>query len=331
MRNTTWVWLLLLATVAGACTSTATPEASGSPASTVSSTATAPMATPTATVPTSAAPSPSPPPVSSTVGPVPDTPVGPDIAGELALLDITQVGTGTTEQGFFTEGAYSFIQVFGADGAPISGNVFTDLVVATLIPVAVGPIRVVAFQRGCVAVCPGTGNLDVLDPPRITCDSEIDAGASEIVRLVVDARSCSIHIVRVPFATPSRCLPDELEIDISSQETDEGGTGIVVVVTSEADEPCEVATDIRMEVIGAGNQLDSDQNPQDAQLGPYTLFPRHSLAIETEWKNSCGDYAAPTLTLASELSGQQIFRSTGFRPIREVSNRLPPAASQGRL
>ena len=209
-----------------------------------------------------------------------------------ALLDITQVNTGSGALRLFTEGAYSFIQVFDTNGALVGEDVFAGSVGATQIPVAPGSVRIVAFRRGCPGYCPGIDNLDVLDPPWISCEAEIDVDPGEMVRLVIEAQACDINKVSVPFATPRRCLPTEVTIKISSQEAGTGVTGISTAVTNQADEPCEVDTDIRLEVIGAGRTLSAEENPQTAQLGAYTLFPGHKIVIETEWKNSCGDYSS---------------------------------------
>ena len=210
-----------------------------------------------------------------------------------ALLDIAQYG-----HGFFTEGAFSFIEVSRGEGGPIAEGVFgpTEPIVLQ-IPVAEGPVKIRAFQRGCPGSCPSVENLSGLDPIGMECDSTFDLAVGELARVVIDGRRCQISRIEIPPTTPRRCLPDEVALSIETDDQPDGALAITTNVKNESAELCEVVLDEVNAAItdGAGHLLDImdiEGNPISTSAGAAALFPGDTLQVVFDWRNSCGDYAA---------------------------------------
>ncbi len=210
-----------------------------------------------------------------------------------ALVDIAQYG-----HGFFTEGAFSFIEVSRGEGDPIAEGVFgpTEPIVLQ-IPVAEGPVKIRAFQRGCPGYCPSVENLSWLDPIGMECDSTFDLAVGELARVVIDGRRCEITRIEIPPTTPRRCLPDEVVLSIETDDQPDGALAITTNVKNAGAELCEVVLDEVNAAItdGAGHLLDVvdiEGNPISTSAGAAALFPGDTLQVVFDWRNSCGDYAA---------------------------------------
>ncbi len=218
-----------------------------------------------------------------------------------ALLDIAQIG-----HGFFTEGAFSFIEVTGPGDESITEQAFgpADPIVLQ-VPVAPGLVRIRAFQRGCPGACPSADDLSSLDPIGMECETTLDIAAGALVRVAVDGRHCKISQLEIPTTTPRRCLPDEVALGIDTDNQPDGALAITTNIENTGPELCEVVLDELDAAItdGSGHLLDEllaaitdghliVGNPISTSPGAAALLPGEVLQIVFDWRNSCGDYVA---------------------------------------
>jgi hypothetical protein len=207
-----------------------------------------------------------------------------------ALLDIAQIG-----HGLFTEGAFSFIEVTGPGDELVTEQAFAPADPIVLqVPVAPGPVRIRAFQRGCPGYCPSADDLSSLDPIAMECETTLDIAVGELVRVAVDGRHCEISQLEVPATTPRRCLPDEVALDIATDDQPDGALAITTNIENTGPELCEVVLDDLYAAVtdGSGHPLDVAGNPISTAVGAAALLPGEVLQIVFDWRNSCGDYTA---------------------------------------